>query len=320
MKPTPINMAEAIIDPLWDPQLSELSRWQVEPGGEHGLRVYQNWCFAGFEWARKPASGPALRMSRRFDVESTGYDRLIISIMAPANAILHLAVTTDRGQIAFEAPPAPAEKKEYAIDLQGALRLGEVSLELDAADAGMANGWINWIGLQNSALLPRHLAQFERFDAQWETYLKPPNYDPTFAPSYGILINADELVAFRAEHDAFVAQHGASPYTIAAEAAARLVPEQMIHDYVNFWTDTRYCRERDTSHLLLHHGPAAAIAGLLLRDKTLLRLAARYALSLAMCAHWDDGFICAFPGGNFEHRCFVQSLCVHETALILDLA
>ena len=39
-----------------------------------------------------------------------------------------------------------------------------------------------------------------------------------------------------------------------------------------------------------------------------------------MCEHWDDGFICAFPGSNFEHRCFVQSLCVHETALILDLA
>ena len=313
-------MAEAIIDPLWDPQLSELSRWQVEPGVEHGLRVYQNWCWAGFEWARKPARGPALRMSRRFDVDCTGYDHLIISVMAPANAILRLEATTDRGRIAFEAPPAPNEKKEYAIDLLGAVRLEEVALEIEAADDGMANGWINWIGLQNAALLPRHLAQFERFDARWEAYLKPESYEPTFTPSHGILINADELAAFRAEHDAFVAQHGASPYTVAADAAARLVPEQMIHDTVNFWTDTRYCRERDTSHLLLRHGPAAAVAGLLLRDKALLRLAARYALSLAMCEHWDDGFICAFPGSNFEHRCFVQSLCVHETALILDLA
>ena len=30
--------------------------------------------------------------------------------------------------------------------------------------------------------------------------------------------------------------------------------------------------------------------------------------------------ICCFPGSTFEHRCFVQSLCAHEVALLLDLA
>lgn len=320
MKPIPINLAEAIIDPLWDPQLSELSRWTVTPGPDHGLRVYQNWCWAGFEWTRRPAHGPALRMSRRFDLACTPYDRLMISIMAPEHAILRLTAQTDRGQVEFAAPPASGQKREHVIDLEGAARLDSITLEIIAADDGPANGWINWIGLQDSALLPRHLAQFARFDAAWTAYLKPESYEPTFTPAYGILINAAELAAFRAEHDAFLARHGASPFTVAAEAAARLAPEAMIHDYVNFWNDTRYCRERDGGHLLLRHGPAAAIGGLLLRDKTLLRLAARYALAIAMCEHWDDGFICAFPGSNFEHRCFVQSLCTHDTALILDLA
>lgn len=320
MHPTPINMAEAIIDPLWDPQLSELERWHVEPGTAHGLRVYQNWCWAGFEWARKPVSGPALRMTRRYDVDCSGYDRLIISVMAPERSILRVRAATDVGTCAFEAPPAPPVKKEYVLDLGGAVRLIELSIELDAADEGMANGWINWVGLQNSELLPRLLGQWTRFNARWEGYLKPESYEPSFAPAYGIIIDAHELDAFRADHGAFLTQHGASPYTAAADAAARLVPEQMIHDYVNFWDDMRYCRERDYGHLLLPHGADAAIAGLLLKDKALLRLAARYALALAMCDHWDDGFICAFPGGNFEHRCFVQSLCAHETALILDLA
>lgn len=320
MQPIPINVAEAIIDPLWDPQLSELSQWTVTLGADHGLRIYQYWCWVSFEWARKPAHGPVVRMSRRFSLDCTRYDRLIISAMIPERAVFHIIVRTDRGEIEFIEPSASGQKREYAVDLQGAARLDAITLEITAVDDGMANGWINWIGLQNSALLPHHLAQFERFDASWAPYLKPESYEPTFTPSYGILINADELAAFRAEHDAFVARHGASPFTIAADAAARLVPEAMIHDYVNFWTDTRYCRERDRDHLLLRHGPAAAIGGLLLRDKALLRLAARYALALAMCDHWDDGFICAFPGSNFEHRCFVQSLCTHETALILDLA
>ena len=39
-----------------------------------------------------------------------------------------------------------------------------------------------------------------------------------------------------------------------------------------------------------------------------------------LCKNWDDGFICRFPGSAFEHRCFVQSLCAHEVAGILDLA
>ena len=39
-----------------------------------------------------------------------------------------------------------------------------------------------------------------------------------------------------------------------------------------------------------------------------------------MCGNWDDGFICRFPGGPFDHRCFVQSLCACEMAGILDLA
>jgi hypothetical protein len=99
----------------------------------------------------------------------------------------------------------------------------------------------------------------------------------------------------------------------------------MVRDFVNFWGDTRYCRERDYGNTLLGGGPIglaaqAAIGGVLLKDKELLRLGARFALALAMCGRWDDGMICYFPGGAFEHRCFVQSLCAHEIALALDLA
>jgi hypothetical protein len=124
----------------------------------------------------------------------------------------------------------------------------------------------------------------------------------------------------RTRHDAFVRERGTSPFVEAADRARRIAPEKRIGDFVNFWTDTRYCRERDHGNELLTHGPNAAVAGLLLRDKSLLRLGARFALSLAACDHWDDGMICRFPGSSFDHRCFVQSLCAYETAMILDLA
>jgi len=55
---TTINIAEAIIEPFWDPNLSGFAQWQIEPGEAHGLAISQNWCWVQFEWARKPAAGP----------------------------------------------------------------------------------------------------------------------------------------------------------------------------------------------------------------------------------------------------------------------
>ncbi len=320
MKVTPINMAEAIFEPFWDPDLSGLPEWQIADGSGHGLQVSQYWCFVNVEWTRKPAHGPALHMQRQCDIDCTGYDHLVVSVMAPETSIFRLTAQTDRGVVSFTAPPAPTLKKEHAIDLQGSSRIATLTLELVAVAEGPAAGWINWIGLQNAQLLPRYLAQFERFDDAWQGYLKPESYEPTFEPTLGILINGAELERMRSDHNRLLQERGTSPYVTAADAAAQRIPEQRIADFVNFWNDTRYNREREHDRDLLRHGPNAAIAGLLLKDKKLLRLAARYAMSIAMCEHWDDGMICYFPGSNFEHRCFVQSLCVHDVSLILDLA
>jgi len=320
MKPTPINMAEAVIEPFWDPRLSGLKEWKIENGAGHGLVVSQNWCWVGFEWSRKPRDGPALRMSRRFDLDCSSYDKLIVSVMPPERAVLRLTATTEKGTVSIETPPAPPLKKEHLLDLHGAGRLRTVTIEVFAGAEGIAAGWFNWLGLQNSQQLARYLEQWDRFDSSWEGYLKPETYEPEFTPTYGLLIGKSELARLRRRHEAFLEKHGKSPYTQAAAEAERLVPEKMIRDFVNFWGDTRYCRERDHGHLLLGRGPSAAIAGLLLRDRKLLRLGARYAMSIAMCGRWDDGMICHFPGSTFDHRCFVQSLCVYETALLLDLA
>ena len=317
---TPINSAEAIFEPFWDPHLSGLSNWQVKDGHAQGLQVKQNWCWVQFEWARKPVDGPALSMNRHFDLDCRGYDHLIISIVAPEKSIFHAVIGTERGIVRFDSPPTHLPNKEYSIDLQGAEHIVTITLEIDAAANGIASGWINWIGLQNTLLLPRYLAQWKRFDQIWEGYLKPESYTPSFEPALGILINNEELIELRLEHDAHLKEYKSSPYIEAAAEAQKLVPEQMINEYVNFWGDTRYCRERDFGNLLITRGPSAAIAGLLRKDKHLLRLAARYAMSIAMCEHWDDGMICKFPGSDFDHRCFVQSLCTHEVAMILDLA
>jgi len=240
--------------------------------------------------------------------------------MAPPEAVVRLLAESDRGPRRLTAPPAGPKKRELALDLAGATRLESVAIEVDAGADGIAEGWLNWLGLQHGGRLARKLAAQTAWDARWEKHLKEESFQPSFMPVYGLVLNADELAALRERHAVLAANGSLSPFLAAAEAAARIPPESLIHDFVSFWGDSRYNRERDHDKFILNHGLNSAIAGHLLRDKRLLRLAARYAMSIAMCKNWDDGFTCRFPGGAFEHRCFVQSLCGYEVAGILDLA
>lgn len=318
--PTPINCAEAIFEPFWDHRLSHVAEWTVEPGDGHGLRVYEHWGWLAFEWARRPAHGPALRMARDYALDCTGYDQLVVSLMAPEGSRVRVSAETERGTVTFDAPPAPQKKKEWAVDLGGAREIRRITLEIEAAGAGIATGWFNWLGLRNSALLPGYLRQWRRFDATWRGYLRPEEHVASFVPGAGLILTGDELARIRERHDAFLAAHGTSPVVTAAEAARQVPPEDLIGADVNFWDDTRFCRERDHGRILLTHGGNAAFAGALLRDPAALRLAARYAMALGRCGKWDDGPVGAFPGSTFELRGFVHSLCMYDVSIALDLA
>ncbi|WP_167859333.1 heparinase II/III family protein [Paenibacillus cymbidii] len=319
MKNTPFNLAESVFELFSDPGLSGLPHWRIEPGEGHGLRVSQRWCLAQFEWTGKPAEGPALRMTRDFAVDCSAYDTLMISMVGPEKSVLRMEVATDRGVIHYESEPFGMLKRECYVPLEGAADIRSVTLEMWPDADGLGIGWFNWIGLQHKELVERYEAQWRRFDETWEDYLLPESYEPTFEPSYGLVVNASELAELRTKHEAWVTERGTSPFLQLADDAAKLSPENMIGEYVNFWNDTRYCRDRDYGKLLLMHGPNAAAAALLTKNKALHRLAARYAISLAMCERWDSGFICYFPGSSFEHRPFVQSLCMLETAALLDM-
>ncbi|MBX7258820.1 MAG: hypothetical protein K1Y02_20830 [Candidatus Hydrogenedentes bacterium] len=65
----PINVAEAIIEPFWNPDLSGLPKWTVEPREECGLVVTQSWNAVCFEWTANSEQEPPLRMSREFNVD-----------------------------------------------------------------------------------------------------------------------------------------------------------------------------------------------------------------------------------------------------------
>lgn len=318
-----LNVGEAITDPFWDPESTTLAQWNIKDGKEYGLKVSQFWCWLWVEWADRPESGIVLEMQRDYQgMDVSGFDKMVFSAVLPTHSELFVTLETDKGMVSTAFPAHSHRRKEYFLDLDGATTVGRVTLALKSHQGGISNGWFNWIGLENTQLLKRHLASISYFDGHWDSHLVPDTQDfsPAFTPSYGIIISKDDLLSLR-EQDNFSAMTGPeSTLYQQAEKAKTLPPEKMIGDFVKFWEDTRYCRDRDYDKTLLRYGTAAASLGILTKDKELLRLSARYALSLAMCTYWNDGFICEFPGSNFRHMAFVQSLVCHEIATILDLA
>lgn len=314
LSPTPINTAEAIVEPFWDPQLSGLAGWKIRSGARHGLKVQQAWCWAAFEWVRRPVSGRALSMRLARRIACAGYDRLLLSARLPPGSSVTLAADTDRGPRRITRPADPHEKIEVALPLRGARVIRTIAIDVRAAADGPAAGWLNWVGLQNTRRLRDHLARWDRPPDIPRQHLQPESYAPRLEPAYGIFATRQTLAAARS-----------SPAARARcremrRNAAGFVPERLYREFMPVYMDNRYNRVR--SHPRPPHvdGAELAEAGLVLRDPRLLRLAARAVLAKAMCPGWEENPLSTFPGGVFEHRCFTHTQLMEDIAATLDLA
>ena len=316
MRLTPINSAEAVFEAFHDPQLSEFKLWTVTSDGVTGFKIWQNWIWVQWEWQLPAPDGRVVRFHRALALDCSAYDRLIVNAAIPEGGWYTLHAETDAGPRTRRGEPFAATKREEWLPLDGARRITSLTIEAHFPSQAPGNAWIYWLALQNTDRLPAHLGQWAGYDEHWEKYLQPESSEPSFQPSHGLLINAEELDAVRAE---FAGTPMAGALQEAAVDARRVPPEKLIGQYVNFWNANTLRRERDHGKVITIHGANAAQAGVLFKDKALCRLAARFALSIAHCERWDDSFVCYMPGSAWEQRSFVQSICVYECALILDL-
>ncbi|MFA6242251.1 MAG: hypothetical protein WC655_15055 [Candidatus Hydrogenedentales bacterium] len=151
--PIPINVAEAIIEPFWDRELSGLPHWSIDPRDGCSLRVYQEWNAVYFEWTTSPTDGPVLQMSRDFHVDCGRYEVLMLSATCPKGCIVKLAAHTNLGERALAFPPSDGEEHEYRLPLDGAQRITQVTIAISGVPGTPATGWLRWVGLQNTELL-----------------------------------------------------------------------------------------------------------------------------------------------------------------------
>ena len=317
MRLTPINSAEAIFEPFFEERLREFDRWQTDTPGVVGLKFAPGWSFYTFSWEQPAPDGRVLRLHRRYDdLDCSAYDRLIVCLNLPEDSVIHLTAETDAGMRTRTGRPCGAQRHEEWLALEGARRILALTVEVRHPHPVASSGWLLWFGLQSTARLPDHLAQWAGYDEQWERYLQPPEFQPTFTPTYGLMINAEELAAARRD---FAGSPAVRELRQLAEKARAVRPESLIGEHTNFWNFNVFRRERDMGKQIMLHGPFAAQAGVLWQDPELCRLAARFALSLVHCDHWEDVFFAHMRGANWDQRGFAQSLVAWDCAIILDL-
>jgi hypothetical protein len=318
MRLTSINSAEAIFEPFFDEHLSELCAWHCDAPGATGVSQVRGWAFVTFQWTMPAPDGLVLRMQRTYEppVPCVDYDRLLVCFNLAEETVMSITAETDAGVRQRTTAPAGATRREEGVDLAGATQIKSLTIEVRSPHRRAGSAWMLWIGLQSTARLKSHLGQWAGYDEQWDKYLQPPEFEPTFKPAYGILINAEELDGVRRE---FADSPVTRELRLVAERARAQRPESMIGENLNFWSTNVFRRERDIGKMLSIHGSNAAQAGVLWRDKGLCRLAARFALSLVHCDHWEDIFFAHMRGSTWDQRGFVQSIGTWDCAVILDL-
>ena len=312
-----LNSAEAVFAPFFDPALAELADWSVDAPGAHGLKVTQSWAFVIVSWERCAADGLVFRLYRRYEnLDCSAYDRLLVCLNLPEDSVIHIRAETDAGVRERTGRPAGSTRHEEWLPLEGAKSLNALTIEVRNPRPAAGSAWLLWLGFQDTGRLPFHLAQWAGYDERWEKYLQPAEFEPTFTPTYGLLVNARELEEVRRD---FAASPVTEELRALAEIARRVRPESLIGEDLKYWSTNVLRRERDINKMLTLHGPFAAQAGVLWRDKELCRLAARFALSIAHCDHWEDVFFAHLRGSAWDQRGFPQATATWDCAMILDL-
>lgn len=308
----PINSAEAFVCIFYDPQNSTLPYWDVEPGDVHDFSITQTWADVQARWMDAAKGALAMRMRRVLDIDCSHYDTLILRHTAEGTRV-RLTAETDAGPRTTEYD---WEDRENVLALDGARHLHAVTIELFQAEPGQKLVRFEWMGLQSAERIPDYLDQWAHYEDHWPG-LMHEDHEPTFEPACGIVITKDELEAARARHDAAVASGSVSPFATLREEVAGWRPEDEIGQFTG--GDRRFGRPRDDGNTLSRRTLPLAMAGLVLRDADLLRLAARCALSIAVTPVWDAGPTTYFPLTAWEHRAFRHARIAEDVAAALDL-
>lgn len=302
IRPIPINAAEAIFEPFWNPLISSLSQWRQEADAGTGGSVGTFWFGALMQWTQG-RGGVVARMSRELDWELDGYDHLAVCLTLPSSARVHLRATVDgEDRVLLEEAPGRDNFEEYEAPVRGR-RITRLEIQVRDVGAGPGQGRLMWVGAFHQAKREAMRSAPNPFEPAIERFLVAPGVAASAAPTLGLFFDAAELTGLR--------QKARSPAYVPlverlrerARQALKCEPWRGVGQFPNEG-GPRGSRGGTGGHIDPLAMRLGALVGLIDADEDLLRMASRHALALAHCEHWFCDFLEAFPGSSFEQRAF----------------
>ena len=304
-QPIPLNTAESVLCAFWDEGLSDLPLWQLE-GEEVSAR--QTWCNVELSWKNR------FRLTRKLDLDCSRFDQLILGPSLIAGTRVTLEAESDRGPLRAEFTVSGDRRNtELVLPLAGARRLSRLTIGLESS--GKSSGILKYLILADSGRLKEIEKQYEELGKiDFSRFIR---LDAVPAGMPGLKIFCDES---RVEQVRKMLDSSPELAARLRKEADRLKknppPEQSLRAYP--LTDRRFARDRDYDRPDLYGNVDCVWLGVLLRDRELLRLAARRAISLILTQEWGAGMMASLPGTTFEHRCFSECEAMESLAFTLD--
>lgn len=322
MRLHPVNPAEAVLAAFFDPGLSPEKEWTLTPAPEaRGVRTIFGYTL-GVAWDALPPGAVGVTWSWTGRLDLTRYDGLYLVASFGTAVTLRWSACVDgrrqtiaegRGQDAFH---------DYAGPFTGRV-LEDLRLELIADTNATGTFSLYYLGAHHSGRLRDWLA-FEAPDVypeDWPEFIKPEAQWGEWKPATGLCFGAEDLDGLRQKL-------ACEPYRALADTFRRQArewlnskPEDDIRQFLRCGPPpfAYGARDRDRGEAPWRRMEQCAFFGLLDRDPDLVRLAARYAVSLAHVGHWCEGYTeHAFPGSAANYRAFFQGMVAASLSCAMD--
>jgi len=267
-------------------------------------------------------------MGRDFgDLDCTGFDEFVLFFNNRGSELTAaLTLDTDVGKrtsaTAHIAGDWHSSWTELVVPLKGATSISNLRVALTFTKGGRAGAeiYVHGLLLRNAGEFTAFLKHWNRFSKlKWEGLIQPDGFKPQFTVSYGLFFGDDDVAAYREKYgDQFAAR--------LDEWKTSPPPEPVIDSsiYASECAPLHVCEKYKKAFgrpcvALRQTCGALSFAALVTKDRELMRLAARYALTIASCGSWNDNTMGDIVGGGVWPA-FTPSGVALELAFALDCA
>jgi hypothetical protein len=318
VKVTPINEAEAIIEPFWDPNLSELEEYNVTI--DHTVKgfVKQTWCSVEVYIEKAPPGKTAISMERQCNIYLDEYNIIRVFASIPKWAQMTLKVCIDGVYCTvINSVRGGGTVDEFDGYLRGKHITG-IRMEFALTEAQPACIQIFWLGLANSIMQERMEKYKSPYTPDWPKMLR--SSPGRLEPEIGIFFDEEEVHLLRQKVRNGYLKKAFNKLQVQAIKDMTINPEAEIGRFIPLG-DRRWCRNRDMKRTYTAEAmERLAFVGLINENPEMLKMAARMALSAAHCEYWCESFMGVFPGSTWHHRSFTEARYSKACALVLDWA